>query len=139
MADDPTLGELSRNIKRVEDRLESSSKNGDDRLTKLAAEMVPTELWRAQHQSLGDDVKDLKDYVRDGFDRIERTSLERKANLDAQITAIRKAQEAHARSHAEKASWSRSKTLTVIGITVGAAATVAGAWIAAVLAAGGVH
>ncbi len=45
----------------------------------------------------------------------------------------------HEKSHQSTAAWSRSKTLTAIGIVVGAIATIAGAWIAAVLAAKGVH
>lgn len=139
MADDPTLGELARNLDRLERRMERTAKDADDRLTKTAADMVTAELSRTQHRALEEDIKHLDTDMRDGFARVERTSLERKAALDGQITALRKGQEAHARSHAEKASWSRSKTLTVVGITVGATATVAGAWIAALLAAGGVH
>jgi len=41
MADDPTLGELARNIKRIEDAQ-----------MKLATETVPAKLWAAEHQSL---------------------------------------------------------------------------------------
>lgn len=139
MADDLTLGELARNQGRLESRLDRALKDLDDRLTALAARMVPAELWKAEHEALEGDVRELRDDVRDAVARIERTSLERMAVLTEKIETLGRRIAAHEEAHVAGHAWSRSKTLTVIGIVVTAAATIAGAWIAAVLTAKGVH
>lgn len=139
MADEVTLGELARNLADLKEGLRQSLKDGDNRVADLASKMVPTELWKAEHRALEEDVKHLEADVRDAVARLERTSLERLANLNGQLAAIRKAQAAHEAAHRESSAWSRKKTMGVIGIIVGAIASVVGAWIAAALAAGGVH
>lgn len=139
MADEPTLGELSRNLARLESRLERALKDSDDRLAALASKMVPAELWKAEHEALENDVRELRDDVREAVARIERTSLERMGVLTEKIDALGRRIGAHEKAHAAGSAWSRSRTLTVIGIVVAAAATIAGAWIAAVLTAKGVH
>lgn len=139
MADDLTLGELARNLAEFKEGVRQSLKAGDDRHADLAGKMVPTDLWKAEHEALEDDVKELRDDVREAVARIERTSLERRAVLDTKIDAVNKRIDAHEKAHADKSAWSRSKTLTVIGIVVTAAAAIAAAWIGAIVAAKGVH
>jgi chromosome segregation ATPase len=139
VADDLTLGELARSLADFKQSIRQSLKDGDNRLAELAGKMVPTDLWKAEHRALEEDVKHLEADVREAVARLERTSLERLGNLNTQLGAIRDAQKAHERAHRESSAWSRSKKLTVLGITVGAAATIAAAWLAALLAARGVH
>lgn len=143
MPDDLTVGELSRRLDGIERRMEQAFKDSDDRHSKLAREMVPTDLWKAEHVALGDDVKELRDElraaIRDAAARIDRTSLERMAVLTEKIDALGRRISAHEKTHAAGNAWSRSKTLTVAGIIVTALATVLGAWIAAILTAKGVH
>lgn len=143
MADEQTLGEIARNLARLETRVEGALKNSDDRLANLAREMVPTALWKAEHQDLQDEVKQLRDEVREtirtaaaGWDK---TSLERMGVLAGRIDAVAARISEHEKGHAEKGAWSRNRTLTTIGILVGAVASIAAAWIGAVLAAKGVH
>lgn len=132
MADEITPGETRRWLERIERRMERGQKDTDDRMTALAKDMVPTVLWQAEHEALDDKVA-----------RHERDARETQARIEREIAALHKAQDEHARAHqhAEEnaAAWSRKKTMGVIGIVVGAIASVVGAWIAAVLAAGGVH
>jgi hypothetical protein len=136
VGDEPmTDGEIKRNFA----RLERGQKDGDDRHAKLAAEMVPTALWKAEHEALQDDVRELRDEVRETAKRIERTSLERMGVLTGKIEAVSKRQSAHEKSHADNTSWSRNKKLIVGVGMLGAAATIAAAWIAAALASGGLH
>lgn len=138
MADDLTPGEIRRAIERLEQAQKDSNKASDDRVANLAQQMVPAALWAAEHKALVDDVKHLETDVHEGFDRVERISVERRTVLEADITKIRKGLEGHEKTHRDDHQWSRSKTMTVIAIAVGAAATLAGAWIAAVLASKGV-
>ena len=138
MADDLTPGEIRRTFERIERALQDSQRASDDRMNELARKTVPAELWAAEHRALVDDVKHLETDVHEGFERVERTSRERKAVLEADIAKVRKTVEDHQKEHRDNSAWSRSKTLTVIAITVGACATLAGAWIAAVLASKGV-
>ena len=140
-----TPGEIRRSIERLERSQQDAQRAMDDRITKLAAEMVPTPLWQSEHKGLVEDVKHLAEDVREAVGLIERTSQERMATLRTEIggvrdqaAAVRKAQGDHLKSHEADRTWSRSKTLTVIAIAVGAAATLAGAYIAAFAAAGGV-
>lgn len=139
MGDDLTLGELSRNHSRLEGRLDRALKDLDDRLTGIATKMVPAELWKAEHEALEKDVQELRDDVRETVARIERTSLERMGVLTEKIEALNKRIGAHEKTHTDGRAWSRNKTLTVVGIIVTAATTIGAAWIAAVLAAKGVH
>jgi len=139
VAEDRTLGELARNLADFKRDIRESLKNADDRHADLAGKMVPTSLWQAEHESLERDVAELRDDVRQAVERIERTSLERMGVLTEKIDKLDRRIGAHESAHRDSNAWSRSKTLTAIGIAVGAVATVAGAWIAAVLAAKGVH
>lgn len=139
MADDLTLGELSRRLSAFERRIEGALKAGDDRHANLASKVVPTDLWKAEHEALQAEVKQLRDDIREAVARIERTSLERMGVLTARIDALGKRIDDHEKTHADTGAWSRSKKLAVIGILVGAAATIAAAWLAALLAAKGVH
>lgn len=138
MADDLTPGEIRRTLDRIERQQQDTQRAMDDRVTKLAADMVPTSLWAAEHKALADDVRDLASDMQQAVTRIEATSLERMQTLRGEIKSVRQAQQDHAKVHEAAGAWSRSKTLTVVGIVVGAAATLAAAWIAAVLAAKGV-
>lgn len=138
MADDMTPGEVRRTLERIERAQREANKAIDDRLANLAQQMVPATLWASEHKALADDVKHLETDCREAFDRVERTSQERKRALEADIAAVRKTVADHQAEHRDHNSWSRSKTLTVIAIVVGACATLAGAWIAAVLASKGV-
>lgn len=145
MTDDITPGEMRRSLERLERSQQDAQRAMDDRITKLAAEMVPTPLWQSEHKSLTEDVRHLGDDVREATERIEKTSQERMATLRTEIAgvrsevaAVRKTQENHAKAHEADKSWSRSKTLTVFMVVVGAAATLIGAYIAAFAAAGGV-
>jgi hypothetical protein len=138
VADDMTPGEMRRTLERLEQAQKDANKASDDRLATLAQQTVPAALWASEHKALADDVTHLATDFRDEVARIERTSQERMATLRNEIGVIRKAQAAHEATHRDNASWSRSKTLTVIAIVVGASATLLGAWIAAVLAAKGV-
>lgn len=138
MADDLTPGEVRRTLERIERSQRDAHKAIDDRLASLAQQMVPASLWASENKALSDDVKHLETDTREAFERVERTSRERKAALETDIAVVRKAVADHQTEHRENNSWSRSKTLTVIAIVVGASATLAGAWIAAVLASRGV-
>lgn len=137
--DDMTPGEIRRTLDRMDRTQHDSQRAMDDRITKLAAEMVPTSLWAAEHKAVVDDVRHIAEDMREAVDRIEKTSLERLGTVRTEIKAIRQAQEAHAKAHQDSSAWSRSKTLTVVAIVVGAVATLAGAYIAAFAAAGGVR
>lgn len=139
MGDDLTLGELARNHTRLETRLDRALKDIDDRLAALAAKMVPAELWKAEHESLEREVRELRDDVREATGRIENTSLERMGVLNGRIDAIGKRISAHEKAHTDQRTWSRSRTLQVVGIAVAAAAAIAAAWVGAILAAKGVH
>ena len=139
MADDMTPGEMRRSLERIENAQREAHKAIDDRLADLARKTVPVELWAAEHKALGDDVKHLETDFREEAARIERTSQERMATLRTEISVVRKAQTAHETAHRDSNAWSRSKTLTLIGIVVAAAATLVGAYIAAFAAAGGVR
>lgn len=138
-------GEIRRTMDRIEQAQRDGQRATDDRITRLAAEMVPTALFTSEHKALADDVHHLEGDTHDGFARVDATSLERTQTLRAEIkavradiAAVRKAQDDHVKQHEADHSWSRSKWLTVITIVVGATATIVGAWIAAVAAAGGV-
>lgn len=78
MADEPTLGELARGIKRIEDAQ-----------MKIATEAVPAKLWAAEHQSLQNA---LADHVRQaGVDlsRIERAIADLRRTYDRAIESLR--------------------------------------------------
>jgi len=132
-------GEVRRAIERLERSQRDTQKAVDDRVSELARKSVPLELWAAEHRALGEDVKHLKDDVRQDVERLERTSLERLGNLNAQIAALREAQAEHEKAHRENNAWSRSRTWQAIGIAVTALAAIAAAWIGALAAAKGVH
>jgi hypothetical protein len=138
-ADDMTPGEIRRSLDRLEQSQRDAQRAVDDRLTKLAADMMPTTLWASEHKALSDDVKHLEADFHEAVDRVERTSQERMATLRNEIKTVRVAQDNHAKSHEADHSWSRSKTLTVIAVTIGAAATLIAAYIATFAAAGGVR
>jgi hypothetical protein len=137
--DDMTPGEMRRSLERIENGQRDAHKAIDDRIADLARKTVPVELWASEHKALADDLKHLEGDVRDAVDRIERTSQERMATLRGEISGVRKGLTAHEAAHRDSSQWSRSKTLTLIGIVVAAAATLVGAYIAAFAAAGGVR
>lgn len=139
MADDPTPGELARNLEDLKRDVRESLKDGDNRLAKLASEKVSTDLWLAEQRADRERIARQEDSARETAARIERTAQERLTMLTGQIADVREAQEAHEKSHTDNTSWSRSKKLAVAVAFLGAAATIAAAWIAAALAAGGVH
>ena len=139
MADDMTPGEIRRTLERLEQQQKAAHRASDDRLANLAQQMVPAALFGVEHKALGDEVKHLAEDVREGFARVEKAMDTRFAATATQIAAVVKAQEDHEEAHQDRAQWSRNKTLTVIGIVVTAVATIAAAWIAAVLAAKGVR
>jgi hypothetical protein len=145
VAEELTPGEVRRSLERLERSQQDGQRAMDDRITKLAAEMVPTPLWQSEHKTLAENVRHLADDWRESTDRIEKTSQERMATLRGEIggvrdgvAAVRKSQELHAKAHEADKSWSRSKTLTVLAASIAAAATLIGAYIAAFAAAGGV-
>lgn len=73
--DDPlTPGELRRAIA----RLEAEDRAHADRLTALAAEMLPVKLWDAEHRALGDQLR-----------RHERESAERVGRLERLVDSYR--------------------------------------------------
>jgi hypothetical protein len=135
MADEMTPGEVRRSFERIERQQKAS----DDRLGELARQMVPTELWAAEHRAALERIEHQEKDARDTAALIERTSQERMKMLLGQISDVRKSLAAHTKAHADNSAWSRSKKLTVVGILIGAAATIAAAWLAALLAAKGVH
>jgi len=136
VADEPmTDGEIKRSFARIE----LSLKNADDRHADLAGKMVPTTLWQAEHKAIEKDLLELREDVRQAVERIERTSLERMGVLNDRIDAIGKRIAAHEKAHTDQRTWSRSRTLQVVGIAVAAAAAIAAAWVGAILAAKGVH
>ena len=145
MADDFTPGEFRRALDRLEQAQRDGQRAVDDRITKLAGDMLRTEVWTAEHKALVDDVRHLEADMVAATARIEATSQERMATLRsetkavrADVAAVRAAQADHIKQHETDNSWSRSKTLTIIGIIAAASATIIGAWIAAFAAAGGV-
>lgn len=157
MGDEMTPGETARSFK----RLEESDRFLGDRITDLASKMVPTELWSAEHRALIDDVKHLADDVKEGLDRAEKTSLERRAALvardddlekkveaaraefraeikalRAEIKALREALDQKA---AKRTEWSRQVKITVFTVVGAVVAAVVGAWISALLTSKGIH
>jgi len=74
--DDPlTPGEIRRSLKRLEDEDRSLA----ERITRVAAEMLPVKLWDAEHRALGDKV-----------DRQERAAEERQRRIDKAIEDLQK-------------------------------------------------
>lgn len=128
MAEEMTPGEIRRSIERIE-REQATN----------AREMVPAKLYETAHQALIDRLGRHEQDARDAQDRLERDVDKRFVAAAKEIAALAKAFEDHEEAHQDRASWSRSKTLTVITTILLAAATIAGAWIAAVLASKGVH
>lgn len=139
MADDFTSGEVRRTLERIEQSQKDAHKAIDDRLANLAQQMVPASLWTSERKALTDDVQHLESDVREGFDRVERTSQERMGTLRNEISGVRKAQAAHEQGHRDLGAWSRSKKLAVAAALIGASATLIAVWIAAILAAKGVR
>ena len=157
MADDLTPGEIVRSIR----RLEESDRALGDRITGLAGQMVPTELWSAEHRGLVEDVKHLGEDVKEGLDRAERAAIDRRATLQARdaeleklIEAVRAESKAEAKSlrgeirglrealdqkAAKRTEWSRQLKITVFGIAGAVLAAVAGAWITALLTSKGIR
>jgi predicted nucleic acid-binding Zn-ribbon protein len=132
-------GEVRRTLERIERAQSEAQKASDDRMSELARKTVPAELWAAQHRALEERVARNEQDAREARDRIERAVDARFVATGKEIAAVVKAFEDHEEDHQAQATWSRSKTLTVVGIAVGAIATIAAAWITALLAAKGVH
>jgi hypothetical protein len=121
MPDEMTPGEIGRRFERIE----RDQRATDDRITGLARDMVPNALWAAEHKALEERLTELRSDMTTGFDRIERTSQERKAALERkdtelgrEIAAIRKAA-AEERSARERARpGTLTNWLTGIGVFV---------------------
>jgi DNA helicase IV len=135
VADDMTPGEVRRSFERIERQQKAS----DDRLGELARQMVPTELWSAEQRADRERIARQEKDAGDTAALIERTSQERMKVLLGQIAEVRDALAEHKRAHADNSAWSRNKKL-IVGVGVlGATATILAAWVAAALAAGGLH
>lgn len=65
MADEMTPGEIRRTLERMEREHREDQRATDDRITKLAADMVPTTLWASEHRALKDDVDEVKTDLKD--------------------------------------------------------------------------
>ena len=89
--DELTNGEIKRWLERLETRVETGQRATDDRMTQLAKDMVPHTLWAAEHKALEDTVTEVRSDMAAGFERVERTSLERKAALEKADAANAKA------------------------------------------------
>lgn len=135
MGDEMTPGEIRRTF----DRVEAAQRATNDRLTDLASKVVPTDLWAAEHRALTDQLRHVERDAAEARERIEKLSSERLATVTREIGEVRKALREHEQEHEDDEAWSRKKILAAVGIAVGAAATLAAAWITAVLAARGVH
>jgi predicted nucleic acid-binding Zn-ribbon protein len=148
--EDLTPGEIVRSLK----RLEESDRSLGDRITGLASAMVPNDLWSAEHRSVIEDVRHLEEDVKAGFDRVERTSLDRRAtlqqrddDLEKKINAVRDEYRAEIKSlrealdqkAAKRTEWSRQLKIAVFSIAGAIAAAIAGAWVAAILTSKGIR
>lgn len=106
--DDPlTPGEIRRSLK----RLEGEDRSLAERITRVAAEMLPVKLWDSEHRSLTDKL-----------DRHERAAETDRARLEKQIEDLRE-EIKEVRDEQEKRSdvtWQK-----VLGLIV-ALATIAG-------------
>jgi predicted anti-sigma-YlaC factor YlaD len=78
VADDPTMGELARSIKRIEDAQ-----------LKLAADSVPTSLWSSQHNALIERVNRHEVDAEKSQTRMERDAIERHKTLGREIASLR--------------------------------------------------
>ena len=68
MADEMAPGEVGRNVARIDAAL----KEIRDSMTALAAQMVPTTLWDAQHRSIEGRLTEHLAQARSDFERLER-------------------------------------------------------------------
>lgn len=89
MADERSLGELGRAIDRVERQQHEAQRAMDDRVTKLAADMVPTTLWSAEHKAVVEDVRDVREDMQAGFTRIENAMAEKFKAQGREIAGLR--------------------------------------------------
>jgi hypothetical protein len=87
--DDLTHGEIARTLRRIEREQYAAQRAVDDRITKLAADMVPTSLWASEHRSLKEDVDDVKKDMDAGFARIEAAATERHKATGREIAALK--------------------------------------------------
>jgi len=139
VGDDLTLGELARNVERLERAHQQ-----------LATDSVPAKLWAAQHKSLEDD---LADHVRQAVidrERLERELAEVRKTHDRDTKALRDAlekeieqarRENKAQVEALKAEREKRYEFTwtkAIGLLT-AAAALAGVIVAALAASKGIH
>lgn len=89
-AEDPlTPGEIRRALKRLEEEDRSLA----ERITRVAAEMLPVKLWDSEHRALGDRVNRHEIASDADRARIERESDEEARRLEAEIAALRRALE----------------------------------------------
>jgi hypothetical protein len=139
VADDMSPGEVRRTLERIEQAQRDSNRATDDRISELARKAVPAELWAAEQKNITERIEHGERDHAEALTRIENRSLERFTTVQNELAAIRGDLRDHEQLHKESTAWSRNRVLTAIGITVGAFATLAGAWIAAVIAAKGVH
>lgn len=135
MADDETLGEVSRNVARLERRVEAGQRDTDNRIADLASKMVPTSLWAAQHEALERTVAELRTDMTTGFERVERTSQERKSALEKAdaanakaIKEVKDAQETRARGRTSAvANWiAAAGVIVAVGLLIATLVTSGG-------------
>jgi hypothetical protein len=115
--EDLTHGEIGRTLK----RLERGQRDADDRLTHVAGEMVPSSLFATAIKGVTDSVASLRSDMTSGFDRIEKTSLERRDALAGQIRDLKKTVDGHESGRTAKAAnWIAFSLLllTAIGLLV---------------------
>jgi hypothetical protein len=139
MPDDMTPGEVRRTLERIEQTQKDSNRAHDDRISELARKAVPAELWAAEQKNITERIEHGEHDHAEALTRLEDRSLERFTTVQNELAAIRGDLRDHEQLHKDSTAWSRNRVLTTIGIAVTAIATLAGAWIAAVIAAKGVH
>jgi len=102
MADERSLGEIGRAVDRVERQLHEAQRAMDDRITKLASDMVPTTLWSVEHKTVVEDVHDVRTDMQAGLARVEsavaekfKTTGREIAGLKTEIKAVREERAKH--------------------------------------------
>jgi len=85
--DDPlTPGEIRRSLQ----RLEGEDRSLAERITRLAAEMLPVKLWDSEHRALSTQLDRHEKAAEADRARIERDADESTRRLEADIAAVRR-------------------------------------------------
>lgn len=82
--DPMTPGEISRAMK----RLEAEDRAQADRLTSLAAEMLPVKLWDAEHRALSEQLRRHEQESAERFGRLERQLDTYRATCDKRVEDV---------------------------------------------------